>query len=128
MIEPDKSVLRPTRVQENSVASDLKGKQMFNKILLVAVPALMVGIFTISGQALACACCNTYKVVHVASWDVLNIRTGPGAAYKKIGAIPADDACIIKTGHKHGKWHEISYAGITGWVHSHYLKFMTSPK
>ena len=77
---------------------------------------------------MACACCGTYQVVQVASWDVLNIRSGASVHYGKVGAIPAGSACVIKSGRKRGKWHEITYGDKRGWVHSRYLRFMTSPK
>ena len=100
---------------------------MIIKKIALAAPIIMAGLIYGSQAAMACACCGTYKVVHVASWDVLNIRSGPSVYYRKIGAIPPGSACVIKSGRKHGKWHQVSYAQTTGWVHSRYLRFMSHP-
>ena len=97
------------------------------KKITLAAPILLAGIIYGSQAAMACACCGTYKVVHVSSWDVLNIRTGPSVQYQKIGAIPSGSACVIKSGRKQGKWHEVTYAQTTGWVHRYYLRFMSHP-
>ena len=104
-----------------------KGKPMNQKILAIAAPLFIAGTILGGQSAFACACCGTFKVVHVASHDVLNIRTGPSTGYRKIGSIPAGSACVIKSGRKRGKWHQISYGETTGWVHRYYLKFMSSP-
>ena len=105
----------------------LKGKPMPARKLSIAATILFAGLILTTQQAMACACCNTYKVVHVASNDVLNIRSGPGVGYRKISSIPAGSACVIKTGRKRGKWHQVQYASTTGWVHSYYLRFMSRP-
>ncbi len=86
----------------------------------------MIGaVVVFSGsQARACACCGTYRVVNVEKHDVLNIRSGPSVRYRKVGSIPAGSACVIKTGRKRGKWHQVQYAQILGWVNSRYLRFL----
>lgn len=100
---------------------------MIKKLLALTSPIILAGLILGSQQALACACCGTYKVIHVASYDVLNIRSGPSVRYRKVGAIPAGSACVIKTGRKRGKWHQVQYAEFIGWVNSHYLRFMSRP-
>ena len=97
---------------------------MMIKRIALATPILLAGIIYGSQAAMACGCCGSYEVVNVASWDVLNIRTGPSVRYRKVGAIPPHTPCVIKTGRKRGRWHQISYAETTGWVNSRYLRFI----
>lgn len=75
----------------------------------------------------ACACCGTWQVTGVASWDALNIRKGPSVSYSKVGSIPSDSACVIKTGQCTKKWCRVSYAGRKGWVANRYLRYFASP-
>ena len=84
-------------------------------------------LFAGPSPVLACACCGTYQVVGVAPYDVLNIRSGPGVKYRKVGEIPPNSGCVIKTGKCRSKWCEIDYAEMHGWVHTGYLHFMATP-
>ena len=79
--------------------------------------------FAGTAPSFACACCGTWKVVNVAQHDVLNIRTGPGAYYSKVGGIPSGSGCVIKTGQCKRNWCKISYAGSKGWVANRYLRY-----
>ena len=81
-------------------------------------------ILTASSPALACACCGTYQVTGVASYDVLNVRSGPSVAYTRVGEIPPDTGCVIRTGPCHGNWCKIAYASTKGWVNTKYLRYM----
>lgn len=91
----------------------------------VAGVALIVGAslapLLYAGDALACACCGTFKVVHVADDDVLNVRSGPGTGYAVVGSLPPGEGCIVKTGKRRGRWVHVEYALGKGWVHSYYL-------
>jgi uncharacterized protein YgiM (DUF1202 family) len=66
-----------------------------------------------------------YRVAHVASNDVLNIREGAGIKYKIIATIPPTGIGIQITGDgvqaNSATWVPIIYNGITGWVNSYYL-------
>ena len=77
-----------------------------------------------SGPAHACACCGTYRVINVESWDVLNVRSGPGVSYQIIETLAPDDGCIVRTGERKGNWVRIMAKGITGWVNRKYLQFV----
>lgn len=83
-----------------------------------------LGLLLSFSQASACACCGTYRVVNVAHWDVLNIRTGPGVGYGIIGAFAPNDGCIVFLGERRGAWVRVSGNGVTGWVHSGYLQYV----
>ena len=87
---------------------------------LIACTAL----FASAAPSFACACCGTWKVVNVASYDVLNIRSGPGARYSKVGAIPAGSGCVIKTGQCRKNWCRVSYIDQKGWVSLRYLRYI----
>ena len=66
-----------------------------------------------------------YKVVKVASNDVLNIREAPGVKYAIAGTIPPDSTGVKILGEgiqaDNATWVPILYNGIFGWVNSHYL-------
>ncbi len=66
-----------------------------------------------------------FRVVDVASNDVLNIRSGPGVDNPVVGEIPFDGTGIRVTGDglvvAGGRWVPILYGNITGWVNSQYL-------
>lgn len=68
---------------------------------------------------------GAYRVVGVASNDVLNMRSGPGPSYGRIGAIPyngtgiAVQRCVQPAGS--ASWCYVSYGGARGWVSSQFL-------
>ena len=51
----------------------------------------------------------------------LNMRSGPGTSYKKVGSIPANTTLSI-TGKENG-WYKTSYKGVTGYVSGDYVTF-----
>ena len=59
-------------------------------------------------------------VTGVASNDVLNIRSGPGANYAIVGFIRPGE-CGIVTGQRSGNWIWVDY-GPGGYVHTRYLR------
>jgi uncharacterized protein YraI len=83
-----------------------------------------------------------FAVTGVAPNDVLNIREGPSAEHKKIGAIPHDGRKIKNLGCQGGmsfaqweqaplaqraksakaRWCKVEYQGLTGWVAARYLR------
>ncbi len=85
---------------------------------------VLLGSSVLAGAAHACACCGTYKVVDVQPGDVLNMRAGPGASYRMLGAIPSGSGCVIKSRQCRRSWCKVSYAGQSGWVHSRYLAYV----
>lgn len=93
------------------------------KLIFLSI-TMVLGLIAVPQSSHACACCGTYQVTNVASWDSLNIRTGPGTGYGIRSSIPSGSACVIKTGQCEGKWCKINYADTTGWVNSNYLKWL----
>src|SRR5262245_44594868 len=79
----------------------------------LSVPAL------VPGRALATEE-RTYRVVGVASDDVLNIRSGPSAGYRVVAEIPPSGRGLRLSGPCRG-WCPVSYTGAIGWVHARYL-------
>jgi SH3-like domain-containing protein len=63
---------------------------------------------------------RTYRVIDVASDDVLNIRAGPSAGHAIVGAIPPGARGVRLVGRCQG-WCPISYNGASGWVKGRYL-------
>ena len=88
---------------------------------LAAFAALML---LSTGTALACACCGTYQVTGVEQDDVLNMRSGAGVRYSKVGAIPAGSGCVIKSRQCRRNWCRVNYAGTSGWVNMRFLRYM----
>lgn len=60
-------------------------------------------------------------VVNVESWDRLNVRTGPGARYRKKFSIRPGRCGIRYTGACSGRWCQIRYRGRSGWVNTRYI-------
>ncbi|MCG8561906.1 MAG: SH3 domain-containing protein [Hyphomicrobiales bacterium] len=73
------------------------------------------------GEARACALCGTYTVTGVASWDVLNVRSGPSAHAARIGALPYNGTGVRLDGQCVKSWCTIQFFGVEGWVNTHYL-------
>jgi SH3 domain-containing protein len=83
-----------------------------------------VPVIPTSAQAVSSP--DLYRVVHVASSDVLNIRKGPGVKYAVVGKIPYNGQGIQITGDgrsaDNATWVPIIYDGISGWVNRYYLQ------
>ena len=93
--------------------------------IALVLTIVAVALFMSHGKAAACACCGTYQVVNVASWDVLNIREGPGVQHRIIGAFAPNASCIVLTGHRHRNWVRVSGSGgQVGWVNARYLRYI----
>ena len=86
--------------------------------------AFLVAVAMPAGQPLACACCGTFRVVNVESWDVLQVRSGHGVKFDIIEALAPDEGCIVKTGERHGNWVRIRAKGVSGWVNRRYLRYI----
>ena len=111
---------------------------------MVIVPAMLVLLLVLFMPATGFATADGpdyFKVVGVASNDVLNIRAQPSAASAKIGSIPPDGDGIRNLGcsggltfeewtsateeereqAKKARWCRIEYDGIEGWVAGRFL-------
>jgi len=64
---------------------------------------------------------DRWRVRGVASWDRLNMRSGPGSRRRIVGSIPPYGANIDCIGPCRGNWCRISWAGVRGWVNMRYL-------
>jgi uncharacterized protein YraI len=64
---------------------------------------------------------TTYRIVNVASNDVLNIRSGPNADLAIVGTIPPDGHGVRIVGACAGQWCPIDFHGTRGWVNKQYL-------
>ncbi len=93
--------------------------------LIMAVTAITVGLP--AAKALACACCGTYSVSGVATWDTLNVRSGPGTGYAITQKLASDEGCITKTGERQGNWVRINAGGGSGRVNQKYLQYFQGP-
>lgn len=84
---------------------------------------LLVGIAaTGSSPAYACACCDSYAVVGVEDWDVLNVRSKPSARARKVGSLEPG-TCGIEVLTERRGWSKIRSGGLVGWVNGKYLEY-----
>ncbi len=90
-------------------------KKIISLGLSVAGLAGLLMAATVQTASAAC-------VKNVAYGDKLNIRTGPGARYRKKGAIPRR-ACGVRVfwGNRVGNWLDVRYAGVRGWVNRRFI-------
>ena len=58
-------------------------------------------------------------VVNVASWDVLNVRSGAGTNYSVVGKL--NSGAKVSIYRNEGEWAYIKSGTITGYVNSYYL-------
>lgn len=94
--------------------------------------ALILSLFAATSPAAhATADGPDYWQVHqVASWDVLNVRAGPGVSYHVVDALPYNARqvqvvnCVnIATSRGPANWCLVNWTGYQrGWVNSRYLR------
>lgn len=72
--------------------------------------------------AQACACCDSYAVVGVEDWDVLNVRSKPSARSRKVGSLEPGTCGIDVLAERRG-WSKIRSGGLVGWVNGKYLEY-----
>lgn len=96
-------------------------RQFFAFKASLALAAVVMTAALPARTAHACACCDTFKVVNVASWDTLNVRAGPGMRYEVVDRLAPGEGCIAWTGRRRGAWVLIRVGDTTGWVSSRYL-------
>lgn len=89
----------------------------------IAITMLLSVLMAVSTKdAIACACCDTYAVVNVADWDVLNVRSAPSARARKVGALSPGTCGIDLLDHRRG-WSKIRSGRLVGWVNARYLEY-----
>lgn len=73
---------------------------------------------------------ENYKIVNVANWDALNVRSGAGTEYRVINEIPANSNGIKVTNSEKSingsTWVKINWNGQKGWVNKRYLTIATA--
>lgn len=62
-----------------------------------------------------------FRVAHVRSDDVLNIRLGPSDNHAIVGSIGYNGRGVRQAGPCRGEWCYVSYRGVRGWVNNYYL-------
>lgn len=69
---------------------------------------------------------QSYRVVDVANWDVLNMRSAPTARSNILVEIPSNGtgielhSCTVASG-QGSRWCDVSWRGVRGWASSRYL-------
>lgn len=99
-----------------------KRKHRLFAIICVIVFMLTLCVGTISGYAETATTTQTGKIVNCQSF--VNVRSGPGTGYVKIGTAPKG-ATYTVTGQA-GSYYRINYNGRTGYVYSRYLSVSTA--
>lgn len=87
---------------------------------LSVAAALIVPAF--SQSAHACACCETYRVVGVEDWDVLNVRARPSARSSIVGELEPG-TCGLEILNDRRGWLKIRFGETLGWVNGRYIEF-----
>jgi len=63
-----------------------------------------------------------YRVVNVSGWDALNMRNGPSARHRIVGALgPHARGIYIRRCAHHARWCLVEGNGQSGWVNMRYL-------
>ena len=87
--------------------------------------ALLIAILCVSSIALPAFAATKYKAT-----ATVNIRSGPGTSYKKIGSIGKGNSATYQDEKKKDSkgvyWYRIKYGSTSGWVCSKYLKKSSS--
>ncbi|RTZ64617.1 MAG: hypothetical protein DSZ29_05320 [Aquificaceae bacterium] len=96
-------------------------------VVLVTTLAFSAGAMQ---TAVAYSSNESYKIVNVANWDALNVRSGAGTEYRVINEIPANSngiKIIDSTNSANGAtWVKIKWNGQKGWVNKRYLTIATA--
>ncbi|MUV39531.1 N-acetylmuramoyl-L-alanine amidase [Lentibacillus sp. JNUCC-1] len=77
-----------------------------------------LSVTTIIGIMLICSI-HLFADTAVVEYDHLNVRSGPGTDYEKIGQVNTTDTFPIEK--EDGEWVQIQYNGQSGWVSSEYI-------
>ena len=106
----------------------MTGKRVFLRRSLILNLLLLIASPAIADQRSAPEPALTYRVVNVASGDVLRVRSQPDASAPIIGDLPANATGVILTGVKQNvgqaTWWQIiveAADGNAGWVNSRFL-------
>jgi hypothetical protein len=83
----------------------------------VAAAALMAAA-TPLGPAVAAAAETAFVKAN------LNIRTGPGTSFDRLGTIPKGTEIEVEECVRGGKWCEVNWSGEEGWVSGYYLAYL----
>lgn len=79
----------------------------------------------LSGSLPAAAPKTTKKTTRIVTMANLNIRTGAGTRHRSLGVLKKGTT-VVATGKRSGTWRHVKAAGKTGWVHSRYLRTVTT--
>ncbi len=94
----------------------------FKSVILATALTLSAGVIQ---TAVAYTNNQSYKIINVANWDALNIRSGAGTEYRVINEIPANASGITLIGDERevngSTWVKILWNGQKGWVNKRYL-------
>ena len=88
---------------------------------------ILASALVLSFGAIATSFANTqgYQVINVATWDALNMRSGPGTGFDIVGSIPANTNGIALTNEERdvggSLWVKVIWNGQTGWVNKRFL-------
>lgn len=77
-------------------------------------------IKVVSGGSSSGTVAQQGEVYNLGSARTLNIRSGPGTNYSRIGSLPRGATMTIKS--ESGSWYKIDYKGKDGWGHKSYIK------
>jgi uncharacterized protein YraI len=87
---------------------------------------ILASTLAFSCVAMPTAYSTDYKIVNVANWDSLNVRSGAGTGFDVVSEIPANSSNIKIVGDSRdvggSTWVKIKWDGQSGWVNQRYLE------
>lgn len=91
------------------------------RMCLAASVGLAAALFAPFMSSEANAQSGSMCVTNVASWDTLNVRTGPGTRFPVINQLAHNFCGVNYAGSCQGSWCPVGFPGGSGWVNSRFL-------
>jgi len=96
------------------------------KMLKYAIAIQLLGLASVPTSAASVVAGEEHCVVNVASWDLLNIRSGPSSKTGIVSRKHYGSCGIMVVGNCQAQWCPVEDGHISGWVYQRYLS-MVSP-
>jgi uncharacterized protein YraI len=82
-------------------------------------------VATASSAATSTPLPNSTGIIVTATPYTVNIRSGPGTEYSRLGQMPAGSTAAVIGRNSSSTWWQVNYNGIVGWVAAEYARIQT---
>jgi SH3-like domain-containing protein len=113
-------------VKQKLATPKLKPNRINGQMHRYAIAILLLGLSGMPTSAASVITGEEHCVVNVASWDNLNIRSGPSSKTRIVSRKHYDSCGIMVVGNCSPQWCPVEDGHISGWVNQRYLA-MVSP-